>query len=140
MTTLVRLGLVASLVVLALCGGPTPVPQDDLGRESPPADAALLPGDHVWAAADGVAVPYTVAGDGDVTIVLVHCWMCDRTFWREQIPVLAERYRVVAMDLPGHGDAGVDRETWTVAGYGDDVAGLVTSLGLDHAPETTCPR
>lgn len=124
MTTLVRLGFVASLVLLAACGGPTPESQDD-------PTAALLPGDHVWTAADGVALPYTVAGDGDVTIVLVHCWMCDRTFWREQIPVLAERYRVVAMDLPGHGEAGVDRETWTVAAYGDDVAGLVTSLDLD---------
>lgn len=128
------LGLV---LVLAACGGSGGGSESG---EAPPAASAqqegtgpaasLAPGAHVWVAADGAEVPYEVAGAGDVTVVLVHCWGCDRTFWSAQVPVLAERYRVVTLDLPGHGEAGRARERWTVAGYGEDVAGLIRDLDL----------
>jgi pimeloyl-ACP methyl ester carboxylesterase len=94
----------------------------------------LVAGEHVWTTPDGIDMPYEVAGktDAEVTVVFVHCWMCDRTFWDAQLPVLAERYRTVTLDLPGHGEAGSDRAEWTVGAYGDDVAGLVESLDLSR--------
>jgi pimeloyl-ACP methyl ester carboxylesterase len=55
---------------------------------------------------DGAAIHYTAAGSGPVTIVLIHGWTCDHTFWDGQIPVLKQRYRVLAVDLPGHGRSG----------------------------------
>lgn len=93
---------------------------------------ALAPGKHVHRTADGVRMPYRVAGkaDADVTVVLVHCWMCDGSFFDRQLEPLAASYRTVTLDLPGHGDAGTDRESWTVAAYGDDVAGLIRERGL----------
>ncbi len=36
-------------------------------------------------------------------MILVHGWTCDDTTWTEQVPVLAKQYRVVTLDLPGHG-------------------------------------
>jgi pimeloyl-ACP methyl ester carboxylesterase len=95
-------------------------------------NAALAPGEQAFTTRDGNRMPYTVAGAGDVTIVLVHCWMCDRTFWSEQVPVLAPQYRTIAVDLPGHGDATAERDNWTVSGFGDDVAGLLESLELSN--------
>jgi pimeloyl-ACP methyl ester carboxylesterase len=92
--------------------------------------ARLAPGEYQWTTPDGEQMPYTVSGDGDVTILLVHCWMCNRTFWSEQVPVLSQQYRTVAVDLPGHGEATSGREVWSVAGFGDDVAGLVEVLDL----------
>lgn len=55
---------------------------------------------------DGAKVHYTAAGSGPVTIVLIHGWTCDHTFWDAQIPALKERYKVLAVDLPGHGRSG----------------------------------
>lgn len=52
---------------------------------------------------DGARIHYTATGSGPVTIVLIHGWTCDHTFWDGQIPALKERYRVLAVDLPGHG-------------------------------------
>jgi pimeloyl-ACP methyl ester carboxylesterase len=99
---------------------------------APPIPSGLTPGAHVFTAADGSTIPYEVAGAGDATVVLVHCWMCDRTFWSAQVPVLAERYRTLALDLPGHGEASAGRAAWSVAGYGDDVAALLRELDLSN--------
>lgn len=52
---------------------------------------------------DGARVHYTAAGRGPATIVLIHGWTCDHTFWDGQIGALKGRYRVLAVDLPGHG-------------------------------------
>lgn len=120
-------------VLLAACGKPAPEAAAPAAERAPAANAepdALAPGEHAWTTADGNRMPYTVAGEGETTLVLVHCWMCDRTFWSEQVPVLARRYRVLAMDLPGHGEATAARDAWTVAGYGEDVAGLIRGLDL----------
>lgn len=93
-------------------------------------DTQLAAGEHRYTTADGNVVPYTVSGEGDATVVLVHCWMCDRTFWSEQVPVLAQHYRTIALDLPGHGEATADRDVWKVSTYGEDVAGLLEELDL----------
>ena len=58
---------------------------------------------------DGVPIAYDVRGQGKVAVVLVHCWACDRSFWKEQVDPLARRYRVVTLDLGGHGASGADR-------------------------------
>ena len=57
-----------------------------------------------WAAAlDGVPVHYTATGSGPKTVILVHGWTCDESSWSEQAPALSKTYRVVTVDLPGHG-------------------------------------
>ncbi len=126
----------AALLVfgIAACGPAeegAPEPGDAPAGETATA-AGLAPGEHQWTTADGNTMPYTVAGGGDATIVLVHCWMCDRTFWSEQVPVLSERYRTIALDLPGHGEATDNREVWKVSTFGEDVAGLVEGLDLEN--------
>jgi len=55
---------------------------------------------------DGARIHYAGAGSGPAAIVLIHGWTCDHTFWDGQIPALRERYRVLAVDLPGHGRSG----------------------------------
>ena len=118
------------LVFTIGCGDSPP----SVTEQTPTPPQGLVAGEHVWTTPDGIDMPYEVAGniDAEVTVVFVHCWMCDRSFWDAQLPVLAERYRTVTLDLPGHGEAGSDRDEWTVGAYGDDVAGLVKSLDLSR--------
>ncbi len=52
---------------------------------------------------DGARIHYAAAGRGPRTVVLIHGWTCDHTFWQAQIDALKQRYRVLALDLPGHG-------------------------------------
>jgi pimeloyl-ACP methyl ester carboxylesterase len=43
---------------------------------------------------------------------------------------LAEDFRVVALDLGGHGESGTDRADWSIASFGEDVASVVRDLNL----------
>ena len=54
---------------------------------------------------DHVKVHYTNYGKGDTALFFVHGWSCDETVWGEQAPALAEKIRVITIDLPGHGQS-----------------------------------
>jgi sigma-B regulation protein RsbQ len=83
-------------------------------------------------AADGTPLVYDVRGRGDVALVFVHCWACDRGFWREQLDAFAPGYEVVSLDLAGHGASGKQRDTWTLDTLAADVATVVEDLGRER--------
>ncbi|CAK7205458.1 hypothetical protein SEUCBS139899_008233 [Sporothrix eucalyptigena] len=47
-------------------------------------------------------VHYETAGTGNTTLVLIHGWCCSARVWEHQLP-LADKYRLILVDLPGHG-------------------------------------
>ena len=81
-------------------------------------------------ASDGVPIHYSVSGKGDPALVFIHCWACNRHFWDNQVAEFSKTYRVVTIDLPGHGESGQGRKTYSVESYGDDVKTVVTKLNL----------
>jgi pimeloyl-ACP methyl ester carboxylesterase len=83
-------------------------------------------------AEDGVRISYTSEGHGKPAIVLIHGWTCDHTHWRFQIPEFRKSFRVIAIDLPGHGVSGADRKSWSIDGLGADVATVVRALELEE--------
>lgn len=56
-----------------------------------------------FAKLDGARVHYVNYGKGDDALVLIHGWTQNIDAWRDQIPDMAKHYRVIALDLPGHG-------------------------------------
>jgi pimeloyl-ACP methyl ester carboxylesterase len=84
-----------------------------------------------WArSTDGVRIAYEVRGGGSLALVFVHGWSCNRSFWAGQMEPFSKQFKVVAVDLAGHGDSGRNREKWTIQSYGDDVAAVVKKLNL----------
>jgi pimeloyl-ACP methyl ester carboxylesterase len=79
---------------------------------------------------DGIPLAFEVHGAGTPTLVFVHGWSCDRSYWRGQVGPLAARYQTVAVDLAGHGESGVGRRAWTMAAFGEDVVAVAEQLGL----------
>jgi pimeloyl-ACP methyl ester carboxylesterase len=55
------------------------------------------------ATVDGLKIHSASRGSGKATLVLVHGWTCDSSSWEGQVPELARKYRVITLDLPGHG-------------------------------------
>jgi pimeloyl-ACP methyl ester carboxylesterase len=82
--------------------------------------------------ADGVSIAYELSGRGEPALVFIHGWCCDRSYWNAQVPYFAQKYKVVAIDLAGHGDSGLNRKEWTMAAFGEDVVAVVHKLGLEH--------
>ena len=117
-----------TLIVSAACRASSPVPEEvaAMNREAPSVTEGRV------AATDGVPIVYSVEGEGPVAVVLIHGWSCDRTYWRAQIEPLLAAYRVVSVDLPGHGSSGTDRARWTLAAFGEDVRAVVAALGLER--------
>jgi pyruvate dehydrogenase E2 component (dihydrolipoyllysine-residue acetyltransferase) len=97
-----------------------------------PDDAA---GEAVLQTADagGRKISYAGAGeDGDV-VLLVHGYGGDRNSWLFLQQPLAERYRVYALDLPGHGTSAKDVGEGTLGVLADAVTGVLDALGAGRA-------
>jgi pimeloyl-ACP methyl ester carboxylesterase len=82
------------------------------------------------ASIDGERIAYEVRGKGDLAIVLVHGWSCDRSYFQHQLDSFSDRYTVVTLDLAGHGESTLGRENYTIALFGADVAAVVRKLDL----------
>ncbi len=123
-----------SALMLALASACTLVP-------SLPAAAAqpLAAGDakavthHRVARIDGVDIFYREAGPVDApVIVLLHGFPSSSHMYRNLIPALSDRYRVIAPDYPGFGQSGTpDRAEFTYgfAHFAELMDGLLTQLG-----------
>lgn len=62
-------------------------------------------GESQFAKLDGARIHYKSYGKGRDALVLVHGWGSRLGAWRDQIPDLSKRNRVIALDLPGHGES-----------------------------------
>jgi pimeloyl-ACP methyl ester carboxylesterase len=81
---------------------------------------------------DGVQIVYDVRGSGETTLVFLHCWACNRHFWKDQVDVFASHYRVVTIDLAGHGDSGKNLKRWSTVGLAQDVVAVANDLHLQR--------
>jgi pimeloyl-ACP methyl ester carboxylesterase len=94
------------------------------------ADERLSSG--VTTAKDSVQIHYESGGNGSPSLVFIHGWNCDRSYWSAQLSVFASTHQVVAIDLAGHGDSGVNRTDWSMANFGADVAAVADALQLEE--------
>ncbi|MGA2853067.1 MAG: alpha/beta hydrolase [Verrucomicrobiota bacterium] len=78
-------------------------------------------------------VHYVTAGKGSRTIVFVHCWAGNLGFWREQVPVLADRARLVLIDLPGHGRSDKPQTDYTMDFFAGAVLAALRDAKVDKA-------
>ncbi len=102
-----------------------------IGRES--ADAqSVRKMTEVVTSADGLRIAYEASGAGTPALVFVHGWSCDRRYWDGQLQPFSRQFMVVAIDLAGHGESGLGRETQTMGAFGGDVAAVVQKLGLER--------
>jgi len=80
---------------------------------------------------EGVQLYYEEQGRGPVLLFVHGMWGTCR-FFREQIAGLSERYRVIALDLRGHGRSTMSLGDQTVPTYARDLRVFVKKLQLDE--------
>jgi 3-oxoadipate enol-lactonase len=80
----------------------------------------------------GARLYYEEAGTGPA-VVLAHGGGGDVSQWRQQIPALAQRHRVVAFDARGHGRSPMTAACSGITDFADDVAALLRHLGITRA-------
>ena len=73
------------------------------------------------------------SGGDDEADILAHAIGCDSRMWAQLIPVLAGRYRVLAIDARGHGGSPLTPRPYTLAGLADDVARVLDRRDIRRA-------
>ena len=74
---------------------------------------------------------YVIGGKGE-PLVLLHGWGSTWYMWRKVMPALAERYTVIALDLPGLGDSEVPEGGFDKATTAARIRSVVQSLGFNE--------
>ena len=84
--------------------------------------------------ADGINIFYREAGAANNQVVLLlHGYPASSFMFRDLIPILSEKYRVIAPDLPGFGFTEVPAErsyTYTFDALAKTIFGFTEALGL----------
>ncbi len=81
---------------------------------------------------DGASVHYLMAGRG-APVILLHGYTQTSRMWRPIIPILAEKFRVIAPDLPGIGDSDIPRGDVDMTTAATRIRALAKLLGADKA-------
>ena len=77
-------------------------------------------------------IAFQTYGEGDLTLVFVHGWSCDSSYWSEQLDFFSQNYHVVTIDLGGHGASNVMRTDYTIESFGDDVLSVLDQLDSEN--------
>jgi pimeloyl-ACP methyl ester carboxylesterase len=81
---------------------------------------------------DGLTLHYLKAGHGDA-LILLHGYAETSRMWRPVIPVFAEKFTVIAPDLPGIGDSGIPKDGLDMKTSAVRIHALARSLGISKA-------
>ena len=84
------------------------------------------------ATVDGVRLHYLTAGHGP-TVILLHGYAQTSRMWRPIIPLLAEKFTVIAPDLPGIGDSDIPADGLDMKNAAIRIHALAKSLGVSKA-------
>jgi pimeloyl-ACP methyl ester carboxylesterase len=76
-------------------------------------------------------IHYLTAGKGTKVLVFVHGWAANAGFWREQVPALADKARLILIDLPGHGQSDKPSTNYTMDYFARGVLAVVRNARLN---------
>ena len=81
----------------------------------------------------GLKMHYLTAGHGSTTVLLLHGYAETSHMWRPIMPRLAEKFTVIAPDLPGIGDTGIPANGLDMKSAAISIHDLMKSLGVQKA-------
>ncbi|HEV7474954.1 MAG TPA: alpha/beta hydrolase [Pyrinomonadaceae bacterium] len=86
-----------------------------------------------FAKLDGARIHYVNYGKGSEALVLIHGWTMNVDNWRDQIPDFAKRNRVIAIDLPGHGQSDKPQTTYSMDLFARAVDAVLSDAKVKRA-------
>ncbi|MFW9780148.1 MAG: alpha/beta fold hydrolase [Candidatus Heimdallarchaeota archaeon] len=76
---------------------------------------------------DGNKIYYSEEGHGDICLLFIHGLGANRKVWKHQ-KTLSSKYKLVFIDLAGHGKSDRTREVYTMQSFAKDVKAVVNKL------------
>lgn len=87
-----------------------------------------------WVKLNGNKIRYYDIGKtkSKEALVLVHCWTCNVDFWKDSYNAFPN-YRVIAMDLPGHGKSDKPKIDYSIEYFARSVDAVMKKAGVKKA-------
>ena len=82
---------------------------------------------------DKVAINYYEKGNAPETLVFIHGFSCNSNYWWAQLNYFSKHYKVISVDLGGHGKSGQNRENYNMTQFGQDVVDVMNDANIDQA-------
>lgn len=80
----------------------------------------------------GINLAYSDQGQG-MPLVFLHAFPFNRSMWEPQLKALSNGFRVITVDLRGHGESDAPLWRYTMGQFADDVKGLLDHLAIQQA-------
>ncbi|MDH5667136.1 MAG: alpha/beta fold hydrolase [Nitrospira sp.] len=81
---------------------------------------------------NGISLAYQDRGTG-LPLIFLHAFPLNRTMWAPQEEALSSRFRVITVDLRGHGESDAPLWHYTLDQAADDVRALMDHLSIGQA-------
>ena len=81
---------------------------------------------------NGITIAYSDQGTG-LPIVFLHAFPLNRTMWATQENALSSQFRIITLDLRGHGESDAPLWRYTLDQAADDVCALLDHLAIQRA-------
>jgi pimeloyl-ACP methyl ester carboxylesterase len=87
---------------------------------------------HHTVEARGIQFHYAEAGSGEDVVLCLHGWPQHWYEWRNLMPALADRYRVIALDQRGFGWSEAPSDGYEKENLADDALAVLDALGIER--------
>jgi pimeloyl-ACP methyl ester carboxylesterase len=94
-------------------------------KETPPQDR--------FAKLDTMRVHYQNYGEGKDAVVFIHGWSCNLNFWKTNLPAFINQSRVIAIDLPGHGESDKPQVTYSMDLFARAIDAVLQDAKVERA-------
>ena len=94
-------------------------------KEAPPQDR--------FAKLDTMRVHYQNYGEGKDAVVFIHGWSCNLNFWKANLPAFVNQSRVIAIDLPGHGESDKPQVTYSMDLFARAIDAVLQDAKVERA-------
>jgi len=95
--------------------------------------AKETPSQDRFAKLDAMRVHYQNYGEGKEAIVFIHGWSCNLNFWKANIPAFTKQSRVIAIDLPGHGESDKPQITYSMDLFARAIEAVLEDAKVERA-------
>ncbi|WP_285766178.1 alpha/beta hydrolase [Peribacillus sp. SI8-4] len=75
---------------------------------------------------------YIETGKGNKTLLFIHGFCGSHEYWKDIISKLKDEFRIVAVDLRGHGESEPISASFSIEDMADDLAAVLEDLGIDQ--------
>ena len=94
-------------------------------KETPPQDR--------FAKLDTMRVHYQNYGEGKDAVIFIHGWSCNLNFWKANLPAFVNQSRVIAIDLPGHGESDKPQVTYSMDLFARAIDAVLQDAKVERA-------